>query len=527
MTIAIYSRKSKFTGKGESIENQIIKCKKFIEYKFHDICDENDIEIYIDEGFSGKNENRPEYQKMISRVKNNEIDKIIIYQLNRLGRNARDIHNTMEMCTELDCIIYSATEGFDSSTSFGRAVIGILASLAQLERDQLVERVKDNMYTLAKTGRWLGGNPPFGFTSTREVYKDENLKERSLSILKKDPEEFKIVKILFDKYLELKSLSAVHHWALKNNVIGRFGGKFSKSILKNIFENPAYVKSTPEVVKYLESKNYEVCGEPNGNGILRYGKDNKIAAISRHKGIIDADKWLMIQEIFKDNSEKAPRIGKTKTSLLSGILRCKCSASMRITYSSRVVDGKKPYYYVCSAKNTSAGILCKSKNLNGFKTDQAIIEQVRNIPYDKIKNEFDLLMLNTDPKNLEKDIVDIEKQRTNINAQISRLISKLSLTDDEEVSKILLDQVKELKNKLNEIDEKIQATNESQANIYESHQLINEMYSKLKDFNENFDNMTIEEKKNLLREIFEYITWDSDTNTINFGFNLKKNLMKL
>ncbi len=132
ITIAIYSRKSKFTGKGESIENQIIKCKKFIEYKFHDICDENDIEIYIDEGFSGKNENRPEYQKMISKVKNKEIDKIIIYQLNRLGRNARDIHNNMEMCTELDCIIYSATEGFDSSTSFGRAVIGILASLAQL-----------------------------------------------------------------------------------------------------------------------------------------------------------------------------------------------------------------------------------------------------------------------------------------------------------------------------------------------------------------------------------------------------------
>lgn len=230
----------------------------------------------------------------------------------------------------------------------------------------------------------------------------------------------------------------------------------------------------------------------------------------------------MIQEIFKDNSEKAPRIGKTKTSLLSGILRCKCGASMRITYSSRVVDGKKPYYYVCSAKNTSAGILCKSKNLNGFKTDQAIIEQVRNVPYDKIKNEFDLLMPNTDPKNLEKDIVDIEKQRTNINTQISRLIPKLSLTDDEEVSKILLDQVKELKNQLNEIDEKIQATNESQANIYASHQLINEMYSKLKDFNENFDNMTIEEKKNLLREIFEYITWDSDTNTINFGFNLKK-----
>ena len=92
MTVAIYSRKSKFTGKGESIENQIIKCQKFIEFKFSDEITEKDIEIYIDEGFSGKTEDRPKYQEMISKVRNGEIDKIIIYQLNRLGRNARDIH---------------------------------------------------------------------------------------------------------------------------------------------------------------------------------------------------------------------------------------------------------------------------------------------------------------------------------------------------------------------------------------------------------------------------------------------------
>ena len=82
MKIAIYSRKSKFTGKGESIENQIIKCKQFIQFKFD--ADPENAEIFIDEGFSGKNENRPRYQEMISKVKNKEIDCIIIYQLNRL-----------------------------------------------------------------------------------------------------------------------------------------------------------------------------------------------------------------------------------------------------------------------------------------------------------------------------------------------------------------------------------------------------------------------------------------------------------
>lgn len=200
--IAIYTRKSKFTGKGESIENQIKKCQDFIQFKFD--VDPANAEIFIDEGFSGKNENRPRYQEMINKVKNKEIDSIIIYQLNRLGRNARDIHNTMQMCEDIGAVIYSTTEGFDSSTSFGRAIIGILASLAQLEREQLGERVTDNMYTLAKMGRWLGGQSPLGFNGTREYYIDADGKERSITKLSQNAEELKLIKAIYKKYLERK-----------------------------------------------------------------------------------------------------------------------------------------------------------------------------------------------------------------------------------------------------------------------------------------------------------------------------------
>ena len=149
--VAIYSRKSKFTGKGESIENQILKCKQFIEFKFS--MDPSEVEIFIDEGFTGRNTNRPQYKELMKKVKAGEIEHIVLYQLNRFGRNARDIHNSLQECMDHNCIIYSAQEGFDSATSFGRAIIGIMASLAQLETEQLGERVKDNMYTLAKMGR--------------------------------------------------------------------------------------------------------------------------------------------------------------------------------------------------------------------------------------------------------------------------------------------------------------------------------------------------------------------------------------
>ena len=327
--IAIYSRKSKFTGKGESIENQILKCKQFIQFKFEVTPD--DVEIFIDEGFSGKNENRPRYQDMLQKIKNKEIDKVVIYQLNRLGRNARDIHNTMQMCEDLGCVIYSATEGFDSSTSFGRAIIGILASLAQLEREQLAERVKDNMYTLAKMGRWLGGQSPLGYNGTREYYIDESGKERSVTKLKPNTEELKIVKLIYKKYIEEKSLSQVGKWSLTNNFKGKNGGNIDKSAINVILQNPVYVKSNNDVFSYLENEGYEVCGIANGNGLLRYAKDDKkIVATAAHKGIIDADTWLEVQRIIKVNTEKAPSLGKSKGALLTGLLKCKCGAGMQV-----------------------------------------------------------------------------------------------------------------------------------------------------------------------------------------------------
>ncbi len=377
--VAIYSRKSRFTGKGESIENQILKCKQFIQFKF-DIDPEN-TEIFIDEGFSGKNENRPRYQEMIAKVKNKEIDSIVIYQLNRLGRNARDIHNTMQMCEDLGCIIYSATEGFDSSTSFGRAIIGILASLAQLEREQLAERVKDNMYTLAKMGRWLGGQSPLGFDGTREYYIDENGKERSITRLKPNNEELKIVKLIYKKYLEEKSISQVSKWTLTNNFKGKNGGNIDKSAINVILKNPVYVKGDETVFEYLKASGYDVYGEANGNGLLRYGQGNNdsigITATAKHKGIINSSDWITVQEILKENTEKAPAIGTSKSALLTGLLKCSCGSNMQMRYGPKRKDGSKLHYYICTMKVNSGGTRCNSKNLNGPLFEEKFINHLK------------------------------------------------------------------------------------------------------------------------------------------------------
>lgn len=518
--IAIYSRKSKFTGKGESIENQIKKCKEFIKFKFE--IDPENIDIYIDEDFTGRNENRPKFQEMISKIKLGEINSIVIYQLNRFGRNARDIHNSMAMCEEHNCVMYSATEGFDTSTSFGRAIMGILASLAQLETEQLGERVKDNMYTLAKMGRWLGGQSPLGFDGTREYYIDEYGKERSITKLKKNEDELKIVKSIYKKYLEEKSLSQVAKWSLTNCYKGKNGGDLDKSAINTILQNPVYVKSNGAVFEFLESKGFEVCGDANGNGMLRYGqKDECIIAVAKHKGVIEADDWLRVQRILKENTEKAPRLGKTNTALLTGILRCSCGAPMVVIHGQKNKDGIKQFYYACNMKINSSGSRCNSKNINGLLIEEKLIEHL------KLYSETQLIKLlqNNLLKNNKLDskisTSSIESEISKSNKAIQQLLNKLKLVTDDEVSKILLEEIASEKNKIKSLEVKKSDVLNDQAVISINNTEILKIINLLDNFINNFDSLNFEDKKKQLGDIFSSITYKDDT--FDISFNVKKN----
>ena len=80
MRIAIYVRKSKWTGRGESIENQILMCREYIE-KFIEDSREAQILVYSDEGFSGKDTNRPEFQKMLEDMKQGPFQYLVCYRI--------------------------------------------------------------------------------------------------------------------------------------------------------------------------------------------------------------------------------------------------------------------------------------------------------------------------------------------------------------------------------------------------------------------------------------------------------------
>lgn len=100
MKIFIYSRKSKWTGRGESVENQVQMCREYIERNIEGARDA-EIEVYEDEGYSGKNTNRPEFQRMMKKMKAGDCGYLVCYKLDRIGRNIIDIASLVEELNKL------------------------------------------------------------------------------------------------------------------------------------------------------------------------------------------------------------------------------------------------------------------------------------------------------------------------------------------------------------------------------------------------------------------------------------------
>ena len=141
MVIAIYPRKTVYRDNSDSVQVQVQMCKEYagIIYKGK----EAQFRIYDkDEGFSGKNMNRPSFKDLMQDVKNNEIDVVMVYKLDRISRNVQEFSAMYEVFQQHNVSFVSVKESFDTTTPMGRTVMYILAAFAQLERENTSERVR-------------------------------------------------------------------------------------------------------------------------------------------------------------------------------------------------------------------------------------------------------------------------------------------------------------------------------------------------------------------------------------------------
>ena len=530
MKVAIYSRKSKYTGKGDSIGNQIQMCKDYIEnlYKNKEI----EYSIYEDEGFSGKNTNRPEFQKLLDDIKKQNFSVLVCYRLDRISRNVADFSSTLDELQAYGVDFVSIREQFDTTSPMGRAMIYIASVFAQLERETIAERVRDNMIELAKNGQWLGGSPPLGYLRKRETCYDENGNEKAISFLVQEPEEVKLVKIIYETYLKVGSIHQTEKYLMNNNIFPPSGKFFSTNTIYIVLKNPLYVKSSNDILKHLKNDSINVYGIPDGiHGILQYNKtfrnirDGKksnqykdksewIAAVSKRcKGFIEPDTWLKVQKQLKVNKFLAPNIGKTNNAILTSKLKCKfCGSTMGIVQGRRNKEtGAKKIYYKCNLKRRSSGELCSSKNIAGDKIEECVLDSLVEMAQNKKDFLNRIQKAKKEDKKLKEDKMKkstIEKQISNKTKQLNGLIDKLSVADD--LIDIFMNKIRMLKIEIAELEENLKSIdNNVENNSSELYDL--EFISAVLDKCINIKNESIEGKRRIINFLIEEIIYDYDT----------------
>lgn len=363
MVFGIYCRKSVLTDKGESVENQLEMCREYIRNRFGD---NNKIIIYEDEGYSGKNTARPMFRKMTEDIK--KLDYVVCYRLDRLSRSVSDFSALVEMMNRNKTGFICIKEEFDTSKPMGKAMMYIASVFSQLERETIGERVRDNMLMLAKTGRWLGGNTPLGYSSIREAYTCGGRTKYACFL--KSNGELETVERIFKAFEKSESLSKATDIVNDMELKTKNGLDFTNQAVKDILSNPVYCRADKKAFEYFENRNIKVYGEICKRGLISYNKnddENIIIAVGKHLPIISGERWIKIQEMLKTDAAFERRGLLRGAALASGAIICGlCGEKMYAVKRS----GGRGFDYICRRKRRKEGCLCK--NLNGVIADEKI-----------------------------------------------------------------------------------------------------------------------------------------------------------
>lgn len=262
---AIYTRKSSEEGLAQdfnSLDAQREACEAYIKSQMHEgwiLVDKQ----YNDGGYSGGTMERPAFKELLKDIGNDEIDIVVVYKVDRLTRSLMDFSKIIDVFDKHETSFVSITQQFNTTTSMGRLTLNILLSFAQFEREVTGERIRDKIAASKKKGMWMGGRPPIG-------YKKE---DKKLVIHK---EEAQKVWMIFDKYLDLKSVPKLMHYLKENEIKTRADKNFSKGQLYYLLANKVYIGKIIHKDKVYDGEHEAIISEGIFKEIQKLLYENKV-----------------------------------------------------------------------------------------------------------------------------------------------------------------------------------------------------------------------------------------------------------
>lgn len=224
---ALYIRVStQYQISGDSLNTQLETLTKYADL----ILKIQDITIFEDAGFSGKNTSRPAYQKMMKALRQGEYTHLLVWKIDRISRNLLDFADLYQELKRLRISFISFNEQFDTSTAIGEAMLKIILVFAELERNMTAERVRANMIARAQKGIWNGGKIPLGY------YRNEE--ENNFQI---DHSEIQTVKMIFNLYEEYHSCLVVSRFLNQKGIKTKGEKSWSPTTIYSVLTNPFYL----------------------------------------------------------------------------------------------------------------------------------------------------------------------------------------------------------------------------------------------------------------------------------------------
>lgn len=501
---ALYARQSLDKKDSLSIEGQIEQCKMMLQPK-------EEFKEYTDKGFSGKNTERPALNELLKDIKRGLINEVIVYRLDRFSRNITDFYNLYEIMKKHNCDFQSVNEKFDTSSPMGRAMMGILITFAQMERESIQERVKDNYYyRIAQDGRWAGGPAPYGFKNAKTADNKPTLKT--------DKKKIDVVALIFKLYTEEINISLgkiARILTEKGFQSNRTNGAWDTSTISKILQNTVYVKADEVLYKYLAIRQINflnemsdwngltschIVGKRTGNSNIRKYTDLKEQSVylTNFAGIIDSRIYINAMNRLEQNEQITSANKPSILQELGGKLKCSCGYAIK-SYS-KSTNGRP--YLDCYANRSLHNCNHKYNKFNFYDIQKETGNQIQ----EQLNHLSNLL------KRKQKISADKKNKIKNLQKQLDNLITLVSKMS-EELQDSVVNKIEQTQKQINELQLNLQIN----ADIVDSLQIPD---SETMLHNPDYDDLSLEEKKYITNLLIHKIVLHEDTEQIEIFWNI-------
>lgn len=335
----------------------------------------SDYTVFEDAGYSGKNTDRPAFQKMMMQIRNGMYSHLLVWKIDRISRNLLDFAQMYEELKTLGVTFISRNEQFDTSTAMGEAMLKMVLIFAELERKTTAERVTATMISRANDGTWNGGRVPFGY--------DYNKETQTFSI---NGDESYIVLQMYDLYEKTDSLVRTARELNKLGYVSRQHNPFSPVSIWIILRNPWYVGT-------YRYNYYKIPGR-------RAVKEESewVVIENHHSPLVSKERFDHVQKMLDSNARYRNTPGRSSkqknVNIFSGLIWCSCcGAAFTASPGKLHASGYRPTKYGCP--NVRKTKTCNAKYTSDPVIGEFLLNFILNVinaqkGFEKISSPADL-----------------------------------------------------------------------------------------------------------------------------------------